>query len=207
MIERKYNFKKGSARLSINLDNLYLTNSSAPKKSHPIKLFRAGAPAIFVLQPSWKHISISQAQFKSFQQLKHFYHLSDSQFQSILHKAHSLHSSFLPIIESRLDVLLYRSQFASSIFEARNLIHQKKVKINNKVCIDINLIVSIGSEISIDPKLAINNQFKFLVRNFNPVPNYLLITSIHSSILIKTPSLNTILVPINFELDKLPGAI
>jgi len=38
LIERKYNKKKGKARLSINKDNMQIILDTAPKKARAIKL-------------------------------------------------------------------------------------------------------------------------------------------------------------------------
>ncbi len=45
---------------------------------------------------------------------------------------------FIRTLESRLDVILYRSNFVLTIYEARQLINHKKVLVNNKIISKIN---------------------------------------------------------------------
>lgn len=62
-------------------------------------------------------------------------------------------SIFIELFEQRLDVIIYRSHFTTSITEARQLILHKNVKVNNKIVTKNSYILKSGDLISIDQKL------------------------------------------------------
>lgn len=206
LIERKYNKKKGKARLSINKDNMQIILDTAPKKARAIKLWKQGSSEIKIAQPGWKIQSIKQTQYSTHQQIKQFYNLTDSQYNLLWIEASRLHSSLLSVIESRLDVLLFRSQFASSIYQARELIMHGKVTVNNQICKLNSKIITVGSEISVKPGDALRQQLRFQARGYL-LPNHLTRNLVNSVFLIKQPTVQSIFLPQNIEINKIPGAI
>ncbi len=206
LIERKYNKNIGKARLSINKDNMQIIVDTAPKKSRAIKLWKQGSSEIKIAQPGWKIQSIKQTQYFTHQQIIQFYNLTFSQYNLLWNHAHRLHLSLLSVIESRLDVLLFRSQFASSIFEARELIFQGKVSVNNFICKQNYKIISVGSQISVNPGDALRQQLRFQTCGYI-LPNYLTRNLVNSVLLIKQPTIQSINLPQNIDINKIPGAI
>ncbi len=206
MTDRKYNNNSGYSTLSNNLDNLYHIYTSSSKKPRILKLLKQGKQELFIAQPNIKKHSI---EFNTIQYIKHFYQLSDSQYKLLSIKARSLDLRIIQVIESRLDVLLFRLQFASSIFQARDFIKQGIVSINMEKCLDKNTIVKLGSQISINPIKITKNKLKFASCEYNPIigANYLLTNKFNSAIFVKYPEINSINLPLNLDITKLPGAI
>ena len=89
----------------------------------------------------------------------------------------------LELFESRLDSVLKRAKFCSTIKDARQLITHKHIKVNKQIETNYSCILKQGDLIEIDTKskkivkTKLNNLFK---EHFNkvlwtPVPNYLII--------------------------------
>lgn len=85
--------------------------------------------------------SLENNEFKNkldcLQKLKIFYgNISTKQLLTLIRKAQNLpgffDKNFFSLIESRLDVVLYRSNFAKSIYHARQLCYHKKILLNSK---------------------------------------------------------------------------
>jgi len=112
----------------------------------------------------------------------------------------------LSVIESRLDVLLFRSQFASSIYQARELIMHGKVRVNNQICKHNSKIITVGSEISVNPGDALRQQLRFQASGYL-LPNHITRNLVNSVFLIKQPTVQSIILPQNIEINKIPGAI
>lgn len=77
---------------------------------------------------------------------------------------------FVELFETRLDVVLYRSHFVTSVTEARQLILHKNVKVNNKIITKSSYVTTPGDIISID-----HNLHKLILKNiygshFWPIP-------------------------------------
>jgi ribosomal protein S4 len=77
--------------------------------------------------------------FKKKQQLKIFYgKLSEKKFKTIVLKSKNSsktleNSSYFNVIETRLDMLLYRAKFLPTIFSCNQLLTHKKILINNNI--------------------------------------------------------------------------
>lgn len=67
------------------------------------------------------------------------------------HKGHTI-ANFFAGLESRLDTVLYRVQFAPSLQAARQLIMHKKICVNNAVCPKPGYILQPGDVIAIVPE-------------------------------------------------------
>jgi len=206
LTDRKYNNNSGYSRLSNNLDNLYHIFTSSSKKPRILKLLKQGKQELFIAQPNIKKHSI---EFNTIQYIKYFYQLSDSQYKLLSIKARSLDLRVIQLIESRLDVLLFRLEYASSIFQARDFIKQGIVYINMEKCLDKNTIVKLGSQISIDPIKITKNKLKIVSCDYNQKSgaNYIIPNKLNSAIFVKYPEINNINLPFNLDITKLPGAI
>jgi ribosomal protein S4 len=186
---------------------MHIKKASAPKRPRVMKLWKQGHTELHIAQPGWKKNSVRQIQFITHQQIKYFYDLTDTQYKHLLIKAKELNLGFIPLIESRLDVLLFRLQFASSIFEARDLIKRGDVLVDLSPSLFSNHIISVGSQISVNPLHAVKHQLTFKTCQFKSTPSYLLKTKVNEAVLISRPSLNSISLSSNLDISKLPGAI
>jgi len=76
---------------------------------------------------------------------------------------------FCSLLERRLDILLYRLGFVSSLFEARHLISHKKIKINNCLNSSFSRLLNKGDIISFVPsiEMRIKERLKQQITNRN----------------------------------------
>ncbi len=162
--------------------------------------------------PAKKNITEYQAQFKAKQIFKKFYgDLSENEFKNLK----KTQKNFTLNLEKRLDVVIFRLGFARSIFEARTLIKEKQVKLNDKLVnpAAYNQLIKLGSKISIEPSnktyLA---KIKHLKLNWLKLPTHLLVINQNNLNLnslkfegyfLKTPSESEIMYPYNFPITKL----
>ena len=65
-------------------------------------------------------------------------------------KKFNLNAQFLELFERRLDTVLYRAKFVSSIRTARQLISHKKVRVNNQVVTSKSYLLKQGDLVSIN---------------------------------------------------------
>jgi len=76
----------------------------------------------------------------------------------------------LELIESRLDVVLFRACFVSSIKSARQIIKNKHVFVNNKITNSSSFILKSGDFIKISDKYTITTKESILKHSFWPFP-------------------------------------
>ena len=104
------------------------------------------------------------------QKFKYFYgDLSLKLLKKINKKTKKINSykkyiNFIKILESKLDIVIYRSNLINNIFQIQKLIKNNKVLVNNKIITDINFMISPGDiikfKLSFDEKKKFLNQFK-----------------------------------------------
>lgn len=95
-------------------------------------------------------------------------------------------------LETRLDVLLFRCSFVSTIFQAKQLIKHKNIYVNNRIVLSNNFYLSEGDIIKI------NNQ----KIDCEKLPDYIEYNEkLNILIFVKKPKFNQIKFP--FNLDKL----
>ena len=95
-------------------------------------------------------------------------------------------------LERRLDMVLYRMGFVSSVFEAKQLIFYKKVYINNVLVKSSNYQLNEGDVILI-------NKYKTNIKN---VPVYLEYNrKLKKVIFLRNPEINEIEYPFSSELN------
>lgn len=140
-----------SAGNSLILYSKYLNgridNVSKRERFYSIKKRKTALQKMFTLNlvPIVKYVKKKKA-FNSFYtykmakvwKLRKFYGcLTNYEFKSICTKALKFHGDvlirFIILLESRIDTLLFRSGFVSSIFEARQIINHSAILINNRV--------------------------------------------------------------------------
>lgn len=115
---------------------------------------------------------------------------------------------FLKKFEKRIDTILFRSKFCTSIRDARQLISHKKILINKKIVKNNSYYLKQGDFINVSPKaykIIENNIVKnFINSNIWPLPpKYLTINYKTMEILLGQigPSSNSTLLNFNFNLN------
>jgi ribosomal protein S4 len=153
-----------------------------------------------------RSLNINQIEWKS-KTLGKLYILGDvtsSHFMKIFRECHKNIFRTFEKLETRLDSILFRSHFATSIFQARNLISQRIISVNGKINPISSSYLSEGDMITIH-----SDYWKKLYKEAkNPfrkmwgfIPKYLDVNfGSCSSILITKPKYNDIPVPYNKRL-------
>lgn len=121
--------------------------------------------------PQRKKISAYKIQLKEQKKLNLFYgYLSRKQLQKYFSQTDNFQGefskNFINLLERRLDVILYRSQFVKNIPTARQLISHKKVIVNDKIISTPSYLAKPGDIISIKNNHRIN-LYKQITANLN----------------------------------------
>lgn len=124
---------------------------------NPLNLLFSGDQFLYeflIKYPQRKKMSEYKLQLKERKKLSIFYgSLSKKQLQKYFIKSSSAHGEFskkfIGLLERRLDVILYRSQFVKNIATARQLISHKKVVVNQKIISIPSYLANPGDVISI----------------------------------------------------------
>ena len=107
--------------------------------------------------PQRKRISEFKLQLKERKKFSLFYgslskkQLSKIFYQSNLYKGHSS-KKVLSLLERRLDIILFRSNFVKNIITARQLISHKKILVNSQLISSPSYLLKPGDIISIIPQ-------------------------------------------------------
>lgn len=124
---------------------------------NPLNLLFSGDQFLYeflIKYPQRKKMSEYKLQLKERKKLSIFYgSLSKKQLQKYFLESNSAHGEFskkfIGLLERRLDVILYRSQFVKNIATARQLISHKKVVVNQKIISIPSYLANPGDVISI----------------------------------------------------------
>jgi len=124
----------------------------------------------FIKYPQRKKISEYKLQIKEQKKLSFFYgYLSKKQLKRYIVESNLSSGDFsknlISLLERRLDIIVYRSQFVKNIATARQLITHKKILVNNKTISTPSYLVNPGDIISIQPEIhsyLISNRLNFL---------------------------------------------
>ena len=118
-------------------------------------------------------------QLNAKQKLKAYYgNINERQFRNIYKKATMLKGdtgeNLIGLLERRLDAIIYRAKFATTIFSARQLINHGHVKVNGKRVNIPSYSVNDGDEISIrDKSKEINLIVESVTSQEREIPEYL----------------------------------
>jgi ribosomal protein S4 len=117
------------------------------------------------------------------QKLKHFYgNLKEYQFLNLYklalkEKKKNYKKSFIPIflqlLESRLDIVIYRLHYTSSIYGAQQIIKQGKILVNNKPIVTPSFCLKYADYISVNPTYKSKIK-KNIILNLEKNSNYIL---------------------------------
>lgn len=189
MNSQKYSSKKGRPRLSRNFFNLSLFFSP----SNPSWFTSIDSELGTLLLDKAKQTNKITLEYKE----QMMAHKLWKTYYGDVNK--SICSQTLTQIESRLDVLVYRTGIPQSIFEARSLIRHNKVLVNDFPISHIWSHVSVGASIRI---LSYNKKLTIA----NPAPHLIVkhLANKETLVIFKSPlDISKIRFPKNFDLDKL----
>ena len=139
---------------------------------HPKALDRAGAPAF----KKTKKASDYSLHLTEKQKVKAYYGILEKQLRRYFEQASKSSEmtgvALLVSLETRLDNLVYRLGFASSIRMARQMVSHKHITVDGKVINIPSYAVKVGSTISLVEKVRSSEQFKktFLAYNKSNIP-------------------------------------
>lgn len=115
---------------------------------------------------------------KAKQKVKKYYNIRESQFKKIFNEAKRLKGNtegiFAGLLESRLASIVYRANFAPTVFAARQLVSHKHVLVNGKPINISSYQVKVGDVVSLTESAKkiplINESLESMERD---IPNYL----------------------------------
>ncbi|MBX9976719.1 MAG: 30S ribosomal protein S4 [Alphaproteobacteria bacterium] len=151
-------------------------------------------------------ISDYGTQLRAKQKLKGYYgSISETQFRKIYQEAArrkgDTSENMIEILERRLDAVIYRMKFASTVFAARQLVSHGHVKVNGKRVNIGSVIIRDGDEISVSTKLLENPVVMTAVAsNERDVPDYMDVD--HKKLtgkFIRGPKLSDVPYPVQME--------
>nr|YP_009327225.1 ribosomal protein S4 [Aphanomyces astaci]AOQ30612.1 ribosomal protein S4 [Aphanomyces astaci] len=129
-----------------NLLKKYTKNKRPPKK----KLY--------------KERLFAKQQFKNFYGCIPEYQLKNLFKNLKLKKTNNIIQKFIILLESRLDMIIYRSKITKTIFEAKQIINHGKIKINDKIITSSNFILNKGDIISLN-NFKLSKKFFYKSKN------------------------------------------
>jgi small subunit ribosomal protein S4 len=107
-------------------------------------------------------------------------------------------ANFLILLESRIDTILYRTGFVSSIFEARQVISHKKILVNNEIINIKSYLLQPSDILSIHPK-SYNKLKKNLVKRIYDKSIMFYNTNYYET---NYKTLNTLFIPKLLKVDE-----
>lgn len=146
---------------------------------------------------------------KAKQKVRKYYDIKESQFRTLFDKAKRLKGNtedvFASLLESRLASVVYRANFAPTIFSARQLVSHKHILVNGKAINISSYILKPGDIVSIAEGAKkiplINEALENMERD---IPVYLELNSAEKSIkFLNRPSLSDIPYPFEAEFNMI----
>jgi len=119
------------------------------------------------------------AHLRAKQMLKaHYGRINERQFRNLFDKAHQMRGNsgvnFVALLESRIDAVVYRLNFAPTIFAARQLVSHKHVKVNGRTVNIASLRIKPNDVVEIkDSSREIPMIVNGTAKVTRPVPDYL----------------------------------
>ncbi len=136
--------KKASRSLSVNLWGR--ANDPFTKRN-----FRPGQHGTAL-----KRETTYGSQLKAKQKLRKYYVITETQFNNIFKKARThkgdTAESFVGLLESRIDAIIYRANFVPTMYAAKQTISHKHVKVNGKIVNISSYVAKPGDVIEITEK-------------------------------------------------------
>jgi small subunit ribosomal protein S4 len=116
---------------------------------------------------------------KAKQRIKsHYGRISETQFKNTFKKAYKMKGNsaenFIGLLESRIDAVIYRMNFASSIFAARQLVSHKHIKVNGKTVNIPSYLLKEGDQIELkESSKQIPNIIESTTKLLRNIPPYI----------------------------------
>ena len=143
------------------------------------------------------------------QKVRKYYNIRESQFRSIFDEAKRLRGNteeiFAGLLESRLASIVYRANFAPTIYSARQLVSHKHILVNGKPINISSYQVKVGDVVSVAENAKkiplINEALETMERD---VPNYLELNANEKSVkFLNKPALSDIPYPFDPEFNMI----
>ena len=143
------------------------------------------------------------------QKVRKYYNIRESQFRSIFDEAKRLRGNteeiFAGLLESRLASIVYRANFAPTIYAARQLVSHKHILVNGKPINISSYQVKVGDVVSVAENAKkiplINEALENMERD---VPNYLELNANEKSVkFLNKPALSDIPYPFDPEFNMI----
>ena len=143
------------------------------------------------------------------QKVRKYYNIRESQFRSIFDEAKRLRGNteeiFAGLLESRLASIVYRANFAPTIYSARQLVSHKHILVNGKPINISSYQVKVGDVVSVAENAKkiplINEALENMERD---VPNYLELNANEKSVkFLNKPALSNIPYPFDPEFNMI----
>lgn len=137
------------------------------------------------------------------QRLRAYYGVLEKQFVNYVKKANkseeSTGTALIQLLECRLDNLVYRLGFASSIRQARQMVVHRHILVNGKRVDRPSYEVSIGEVISLREKSQSNTMFKesFQINAYSQYPYLSKDLDSYSGALVKRPERQEVPIEVN----------
>lgn len=146
---------------------------------------------------------------KAKQKVRKYYDVKESQFRTLFDNAKRIKGNteeiFAGLLESRLASIVYRANFAPTIYSARQLVSHKHILVNGKAINIPSYLVKAGDVISVAPAAKkiplINEALQNMERD---IPNYLELNSNEMSVkFLNKPTLGDIPYPFEPEFNMI----
>lgn len=138
-----------------NNENIHANIKLSKLKNKKWNLFKKRLKFKKVIKPE-KRKKLFQKRLFEKQQLKNFYgclpeYQLKNLFQNLNKKIDKINifKKFIILLEQRLDINIVRLKLAKTIFQSKQLINHKKIKVNNKIISKPNFLLKKGDIISI----------------------------------------------------------
>ena len=141
------------------------------------------------------------------QKIKKYYDVKESQFRGLFVEAKRMkgntEDNFAALLESRLATIVYRANFAPTIFSARQLVSHKHVLVNGKAINISSYLVKPGDVVSISAKKKKIPLINESLENMeNDVPAYLELNAEEKNVkFVSKPTLDIIPYPFTPEFN------
>jgi small subunit ribosomal protein S4 len=152
-----------------------------------------------------KGISDYGKQLQAKQRIRFHYNITEKQFKRIFQEASRLRGDtgelLVGLLERRLDAIVYRANFASTIFAAKQLVSHKHIRVNGKIVNIPGYRVKEGDIIELSAKAK---EFAIVIQTVETksrdIPAYLELDGKAKAIkFIRTPSLSEVPYPTTME--------
>ena len=144
-------------------------------------------------------------QLRAKQKLKGYYgDVTEKQFKKAYSEAARMKGdtgqNLIGLLERRLDAVVYRAQFAPTIWAARQLVSHGHIRVNGVKCNIASRLVSVGDEITLGPKaqeMALVMEAQSLAER--DIPDYIAPDGTAKITYTRVPSLDEVPYPVRME--------